>query len=317
MGDIWNPQDWRTRDPSWHPRYERPHRQRSLLVPRLRRLAILVAVWLGLLVWPTPQIGDFLSAQSTLLAGAASTSVTRLVARSLGSIPDPGGSGGDSSSQHTFWQVGLAADGAPTQDTGIQTAIQTVLPQQVSNQTTNYYWVGAYLSDGSFIQAGYYVPWYDTAHAGWFYCAFYAGGREGPCKYGPLGSAGDASSRHMYTLETVAGATSTPEWRVRVDSAVVGQFAWNVGDTGVSAPVIYAESSGFAPHDPTSLLGPVDFSGLYVRPSGASVYTAAPHLRVVYNALNVCPPYGVAADGHGGALLGSGLACPDRWTPLW
>lgn len=318
MGDLWTPHDWRARDPSWRPRYERQRRRQSRLAPKVRRLVILIALWLGLLVWPVPQIGDFLSSQSMQFAGAASGNVTRLVNSGLSSIPLPLGSADDTSPQHAFWQVGLAADGAPDHDTGIRTAIQLVLPQRVSDQTTNYYWVGAYLSDGSFIQAGYYVPWYDTSHAGWFYCAFYAGGREGPCKYGTLGSAGIASSRHTYTLEAAGNdSAGKPEWRVQLDTATIGQFAWTAGDTGTSAPVIYAESSGFAAHDPTSTLGPVDFSGLEVRPAGASAYVAAPHLRVVYNALNVCPPYGVAADKHGGVLLGSGLSCPIRWTLLW
>lgn len=315
MSDVWNAHEWRARDPSWRPQYEPPRRRRSSLTPKLRRLLLLVAIWLALLVWPTPQLGDFLSSQSTRLAGTASASVSGLVDRSLGSIPEPLGST-DTSQRHAFWQVGLAADGVPVRDTGIRTSIQTVTPQQVSNQTTNYYWVGAYLSDGSFIQAGYYVPWYDSAHAGWFYCAFYAGGHEGPCQYGPLGSVGANASMHTYTMETVGGAAGAAVWRVQVDSASVGEFTWAAGDTGTSAPVIYAESSGFAAHSPTSRLGPVDFSGLDLRPAGASGYVAAPHLRVVYNAFNVCPPYGAAVDGHGGVLLGSGLSCPDRWTLL-
>lgn len=314
MSDVWNPHDWRARDTSWRPRYERP--RRSSFVTKLRRLAIFVVLWLGLLIWPTPQIADFLSAQGTNLAGTASTSVTRLMGRTVGSIPGPLGSA-DASQQHVFWQVGLAADSAPGHDTGVRTSIQTVLPQQVSDQTTNYYWVGAYLNDNSFIQAGYYVPWYDSTRAGWFYCAFSAGGHEGPCQYGPLGSAGTNASRHTYTMESDSNASGAAVWHILVDSTTIGEFMWTAGDTGTSAPVIYAESSGFTAHDPTSRLGPVDFSGLDVRAAGASAYAAAPHLRVVYNALNVCPPYGAATDGHGGALLGSGLSCPDRWTLLW
>lgn len=286
-----------------------------------RRLALLVLLclaWLGLLIWPGPQFGTFLTTQAARLARLTDQGVSRVATAGTSHLPGAPSSSG-SGGPHTTWQVGLAAAGAPFQNTGVRTTIVTRLPQRVSDQTTNYFWVGAYLSDKSFLQAGYYVPSYDDAHAGWFYCAFTASGQKGPCKLGPLGSAGADGSRHTYTLEAVSGATAgAVDWRVTMDGATIGQFAWTADDTGAFMPGIYAESSGYAPHAAASQLGPVDFSGgIQVRPSGQSGYVAAAHVLVQYNAANVCPPYGVAADGSGGALLGSGLDCPAGSSLLW
>lgn len=290
--------------------------QRKSSRGRLLLLVVLCLAWLGLLIWPGPQLSAFLKAETARLAHVTSQGITRVVTTGTSHLPgaNPPGNG-----RHTTWQVGLAAVGAPNQDTGVRTVIETRLPQRVSDQTTNYFWVGAYLSDGSFLQAGYYVSSNDTTHAGWFYCAFAAGGQKGPCAMGPAESAGDNGSRHTYTLETVPGKTAgTIEWRAAMDGTTVGQFTWTAGDTGAYMPAIYAESSGYAPHAASSQLGPVDFSGgIQVRPSGQTGYVTAAHVQVQYNAADICPPYGVATDGSGGALLGSGLDCPAGSSLLW
>jgi hypothetical protein len=289
---------------------------------RILRILALVGLWLVSLIWPTPQLGALLSSQGPRLMNTASQSVSHLVNGGLGGLSATATTGtttAASGAQHPYWQVGLAADGVPDHLTGVRATIQTRLPEQPSFRTTNYYWVGAYLNDGSFIQAGYYVPWYSGSSAGWFYCAFDASGHEGPCQYGALGTVGGNNSLHVYTLQTAGAATAgATTWDVLVDDQQVGSFTWTAGDTGTNAPVIYAESSGFAAHDPSSVLGPVHFpDGIEVRAPGQASYAPAPHLRVVYNATNVCPPYGIASDGQGGVWLGSGLACPQRWSLLW
>jgi hypothetical protein len=240
-------------------------------------------------------------------------------------VTEPGGSGGGS---HTYWQVGVMAGPDASDATGMRTSITTRLPQTVAAQTTNYYWIGSYLDDGSFVQAGYFVSWSDPSDAGWFYCSFNAAGTEGPCVYGPEGSAGADGTTHTYALEaaptsaTNGGADGTDTggatWAVYVDGAAAGQFAWSSGNTGDNSPSAYAESSGFAPHQATSRLGPVDFPApIAARPDGQTAYVPADHLRPVYSASDVCPPYGADADGQGGVLLGSGLDCPSAGQWLW
>lgn len=229
---------------------------------------------------------------------------------------------------HQYWQVGLVAGPEARNAVAMRTAIVTRLPQAVANHTTNYFWIGSYLADGSFIQVGYYVPWYDQQSAGWFYCAFTAAGTKGPCVYGPLGSAGVDGATHTYALETTpladpdrvpASAVGPPmAWRALMDGAAIGHFVWTSGVTGPNSPSIYAESSGFAPHAATSQLGPVDFPvTVQTRSADQPEYASATHVRPVYAASDVCPPYGLGDDQHGGVLLGTGLPCPaaDAW--LW
>jgi hypothetical protein len=227
----------------------------------------------------------------------------------------------DSSGSHQYWQVGLIAGPEASDASGMRTTITTVLPQQVANRTTNYYWIGSYLADGSFVQVGYYVAWYNPAAAGWFYCAFSPTQQKGPCVYGPEGSAGADGTAHAYTLETAAGNGSgqgAAEWTALVDSQTVGSFGWTSGTTGTNSPGIYAESSGFTSHAALSILGPVDFVGpVATRPVGQADYQSARHARPAYDADDVCPPYGVASDGAGGALLGSYLGCPAPNQWLW
>lgn len=229
---------------------------------------------------------------------------------------------------HTYWQVGMMAGPDASDASGMRASITTRLPQSVAAHTTNYYWIGSYLDDGSFVQAGYFVSWTDPTSAGWFYCAFTAAGSEGPCVYGPAGSAGAGGTTHTYTLETISPATSaatpadvgpgTITWVAQVDSKPVGQFGWSSAETGNNSPSVFAESSGFTPHSAASQLGPVDFPApIAVRAAGQSTYVVAAHLRPVYSAGDVCPPYGAAADGQGGVLLGSGLACPPVSQWLW
>lgn len=274
------------------------------------RLVVLLLLLCSLLIWPGPQLVHY--AQANLTPGA----VANLLGRNATRLPGGIEAFANSTGPHQYWQVGLGGSDNSAHATGMRTVIETRVPQQVSQDTTNYFWIGSYLADRSFIQAGYFVPSYDTARAGWFYCAFGGDGKQGPCKYGALGTAGSNGTRHTYTLESSIDATGQPEWRVMLDGAQLGQFTWTSGETGASVPVIYAESSGFTPHEATSQLGPVEFSGIEARHAGNTTYAASSPLRVMYNAPNICPPYGIAGNGHGGAFLGSGLACPPRFSQM-
>ena len=323
MPDMWNAKDWQERRRLMPPTpgsarstgaySRRSTRKRQRQSHRLLRLLILCALWLGVLIWPAPQLGAFISHH------LEHNPLTSLIKKSINQLPGGIETFAPSDGPHTVWQVGLAADSASSHATGMRATIQTRVPQQVSANTSNYYWIGSYLSDGSFIQAGYYVGADDPSQAGWFYCAFHADGSQGPCQYGPKGSAGDDGGQHAYTLETIADTSDgQPQWRASMDDTTLGEFAWTAKDTGQYTPDIYAESSGYAPHDSSSQLGPVDFmDGVEWRSDPGANYQRAAHVSVMYSATNVCPPYGVASDGRNGAMLGSGLACPDRFSQLW
>jgi hypothetical protein len=270
-------------------------------------------VCVALFIWYTPQLSTYLSLSGLARVTAA---LQQIFTSNPGRTP-PGTASHNGQPLLRFWQVGLEAGPEDAQAIGARSTIQTRLPQRVSANTTNYFWVGAYLRDNSFIQVGYYVPWYDQSHAGWFYCAFHSNGGEGPCVYGVVGSAGTNNTRHTYAMQAVTSSTGRVSWQMSVDSRPVGSFTWSSGSTGTNVPMIYAESSGFTPHPSTSQLGPVDFaSGLQVLLGRVAGYQPAAHLYVMYSASNVCPPFGMRRDGHGGVLLGSGLPCPVPYTEL-
>jgi hypothetical protein len=268
-------------------------------------LAATLALWL----WGTP----LASSGHVMLQRAESLPALIRVPR----VDDSQVGGGT----HQYWQVGLTAGPEASNASAMRTTITTVLPQQVAAQTTNYYWIGSYLADGSFIQIGYYVAWYDPTSAGWFYCSFSPTQQKGPCVYGPSGSAGADGTVYSYALESdaqIGSGAGTAVWTALVDGSAVGSFSWTSGTTGTNSPGIYAESSGFTAHAADSTLGPVDFPlPLETRAAGQTSYQTAHHVRPAYDADDICPPYGAASDGSGGVLLGSQVGCPpsDQW--LW
>ena len=291
--------------PAAKKKVERDGRMRKSRVLPLAAFCLLMALFAS---WSVSRISTYFASPQ----GIAQVESVLAHFQKDGRSQSEGGAGTQSQSRRMqYWQVGLQAGADDENARGARAIIQTRLPQQVSENTTNYFWVGTYLTDGSFIQAGYFVPWYDESHAGWFYCAFYPDGREGPCVYGASGSAGASGSDHLYTLEATIGASEHVSWKITFDDVVVGKFVWSSGTTGPYVPMIYAESSGYIPHPGTSQLGPVDFvSGLEILHAGQAQFAPAIDLYVVYSAPAVCPPYGIGKDGHGGILLGSGLPCP-------
>lgn len=221
--------------------------------------------------------------------------------------------GGDNSGvpgEHAVWQVGVQATGLGGPATAMEVRIQTQQPQQVADQSTNYYWVGSYLRDGSFVQVGYFVPWYSSQQAGWFYCAYTPAKEQGPCAYGSPGSVGDNGTWHTYRLRSEQSATAGTTWEALLDGEVIGSFDWTAGDSGNQAPTIYAESSSPAPHKANSTLGPVAFANFAVRVAGHQTDQPVTQGLPQYDATDVCPPYGMRTGEDHELLLGSGLGCP-------
>ena len=268
--------------------------------PSVPHLIAFCALWLAVFVWAVPAAGTLLARQTAALSTGAVNSLVRHTAQ-----------------PHALWQVGVQAGADDTHATAMRATIGTRLPQHVAANTTSYYWVGSYLADGSFIQVGYYVPWYQSDQAGWFYCAFTRAGAKGPCAYGPLGSVAGTGSAHTYALAAASGPGGQPIWSATLDGRPLGSFAWSAGDTGAAGPSVYAESSATRPHAAESILGPVAVGGFAVRPDGAVTYRRVSVVYPAYSAGDVCPPYGVRALGRDSAVLGSGLGCPNPLVALW
>lgn len=266
-----------------------------LSVPRMMAFC---ALWLAIVVWAIPTVGTMLARQTYMLS-------TGVVSAIVHSAAQP----------HALWQVGVQADTGDAHATAMRATIGTRLPQRVAPGTTNYYWVGSYLADGSFIQAGYYVPAYSPDSAGWFYCAFTRAGVKGPCVYGTVGSVSGAA--HTYALAASIGPDGQPVWEATLDGQPIGSFAWSAGESGRYSPAVYAESAAMRPHAAESILGPVTIAYFAIRPRGASSYRLVSAVYPAYSTGDVCPSYGVRALGHDRAALGSGLDCPNPLLALW
>jgi hypothetical protein len=261
------------------------------------RVAAFCGIWLAVFVWGIPIGGVLLARQTYALTSDGVYALVQTAAQ-----------------VHTLWQVGLRADVADAHATAMRATLSTHLPQRVAADTTSYYWVGSYLADGSFIQAGYYVLAYAPDTAGWFYCAFSRAGAEGPCVYGPLESV--LAGSHTYALVATTGPDGTAIWSASLDGRGIGHFPWSVGDTGSASPAVYMESSAVHPHAAESVLGPMTVSGFAIRPAGAASYRPVRAVYPAYSAADVCPPYGIRALGGGKAALGSGLGCPSPAVAL-
>jgi len=221
--------------------------------------------------------------------------------------------------RQTYWQVGVVAGGDGQHVSAMRTRIRTHLPHTVADKTTDYFWIGSYLADGSFIQIGYAIPWYD-AQPRWFFCAFDPNGTKMQCPLGEPQSAGPAEAWHSYTLIATRVQPDHWLWVAQIDDHVIGSIPEQVGSTGVATPGVFVEQSAFAPHAATNDLGPVEFSpAIEVVQGGASTthFTAATTGNVAYSTLDVCPPYGVGLAGKNDVLLGTDLPCLPAGTYLW
>lgn len=224
-----------------------------------------------------------------------------------------------STATQIYWQVGATASSDARDTTAMRTRIHTDIPTAVADQTTNYFWIGSYLSDGSFIQVGYAVPWFDKMPR-WFYCEFDRAGKKGPCQMGEPNSIGAEGEWHSYALESRSDATSgTWQWVALVDGVAVGSIPENVGTTGSYTPSIFVEQSAFAPHAATNDLGPVEFyPAIEFQTANSDQYTSAASARATYSLPSAtCPPYGLGVAGANDIVLGSGLGCPPSGTWLW
>ncbi len=217
-----------------------------------------------------------------------------------------------------FWQVGVSATADGMESTAMRTTIRTQIPATIANQSNDYYWIGSYLADGSFIQVGYGVSGADhTAH--WFYCSFTALHQEVACPLGQPNSAGPAGSWHTYSLAlTSQTARQQWVWTATMDNTVIGTITTAVASTGVMTPSVYAEVSAFHPIPATNSLGQVEFHpAIQLRNQRDPRYHTPQGATVAYSQANVCPPYGMNIIQANDVVFGNGLHCPPNGANGW
>ena len=219
-----------------------------------------------------------------------------------------------------YWQVGANADDDGHAVNAMRTRIHTHQAGAIANQTSDYFWIGSYLADHSFIQVGYVVA-SDNHTPRWFYCTFDPAGKQGACPIGPTASAGPIGAWHTYALQATASRVpGVWDWTVSMDSHTIGTLTENAGTTGAAQPGIFAEQSAFVPHAATNDLGPVEFAPALevIRVGDADThFQPVASARAIYSTLGMCPPYGVGVAGVNDIMLGSHLPCVPAGSSLW
>jgi hypothetical protein len=220
-----------------------------------------------------------------------------------------------------FWEVGVSAGPDARDATAMRTTIRTVLPHHFAAHTTDFFWIGSYLSDGSFVQVGYAVSWSDrTAH--WFYCSFGLGGTPGPCKIGPSSSAGAAGQMHTYALVArPASQNGQWSWLATFDGKTIGTMLLSAGSTGLETPAIYVEQSAFVATEPLNDLGPAEFSPAieisHASAGTAPSYVSPQHAFAMASSIDACGVYGVRVLATNDVEIGSQLPCLAIGQQVW
>ncbi len=225
---------------------------------------------------------------------------------------------GASQEKHQYWQIGVVADSSAINSTGMQTRIQTRLPSAVTAGTSEYFWIGSYLSDRSFIQIGYAIPW-NQLRGEWFYCVFSSIGVKGPCVYGEPGSVGGTGKWNTFALTSAPIGNGRFLWTAELNGIRLGSFSMQTGSTGPNTPGVYGEQSSYTAASASDVFPEIEFfPAIQVISAGHSNrYSAPNHATVYYSAANVCPPYGLAVVQPNNVYIGSHLSCAQPYQYVW
>jgi hypothetical protein len=207
------------------------------------------------------------------------------------------------------------------------TAVRTTITQPALPQTTYdapgvsfvYLWIGTYLADGSFYQAGYVTRDYDCpTKLRWFVWAFNPQGQTAVSKFGPCGLTG----KNTFTLRQARLPMGEYVWVADMNgSSLSGSlFVPAARDIGTNLPNVVSETSRLTSALPNvnNQMGPVTYEpALQVRHDGiwknvaraASYYWNAP-----------CPPHNVYSNAYNRIRAGAPMtqyACYPDWTYLY
>src|SRR5437016_8611596 len=203
---------------------------------------------------------------------------------------------------------------------GASVMIRTVYDKV--NNDAHSYWVGSTLSNGAFVQVGYYNGLTTTNQyycCAWFYEYFPAGNTNSPPIIGPAGSAGPIGSWHTYTMNF----TGSGVWSFYMDNQFLGsspaqgqQYYLGPGDTdsGTHPAAVLAEVAQTTSN--TDVIGPAEFKN-FMYETNTSPWQQVPvgKVHIWYGAtssMNLANPYSVAevSGKQNDFLTGSDIPYP-------
>jgi hypothetical protein len=190
------------------------------------------------------------------------------------------------------------------------------------NNDAHSYWVGSILSNGAFVQVGYYNGLTTTNQyycCAWFYEFFPPNNSTSPPIIGPEGSAGPIGSWHTYTMNY----TGNGVWTFYMDTQKLGSSTpagqtYNLGSGTTGNNAIAALSEVAATTARTDIIGPAEFKNLQYETQSNTfqpVPTGNVHIGCGLNNSCLPNPYGVAEIERtqnipNDFLAGSGIASP-------
>jgi len=198
-----------------------------------------------------------------------------------------------------WFQQGAIGDQSTHNSVGASVMIRTVYDKV--NNDAHSYWVGSTLSNGAFVQVGYYNGLTTTNQyycCAWFYEFFPPNNSTSPPFIGPEGSAGPIGSWHTYTMNY----TSNGVWAFYMDNQYLGSSTpagqkynlWS-GSTGNNPIAALSEVASTTVR--TDVIGPAEFKNLQyeTQPNALQpVPTGNVHIGCGLNNSCLPNPYGVA-----------------------
>jgi hypothetical protein len=217
-------------------------------------------------------------------------------------LPIPQGPMGVSSATTSdpYWfQQGAIGDQSTHNSVGASVMIRTVYDKV--NNDAHSYWVGSILSNGAFVQVGYYNGLTTTNQyycCAWFYEFFPPNNSTSPPIIGPAGSAGPIGSWHTYTMNS----TSNGVWAFYMDNQYLGSSTpagqkYELGSSNTGNNPVAALSEVASTTARTDVIGPAEFKNLQyeTQPNTfQSVPTGNVHIGCGLNNSCLPNPYGVA-----------------------
>ncbi len=198
-----------------------------------------------------------------------------------------------------WFQQGAVGDQSTHYSVGASVMIRTVYDKV--NNDAHSYWVGSTLSNGAFVQVGYYNGLTTTNQyycCAWFYEFFPPNNSTSPPIIGPAGSAGPIGSWHTYTMNY----TSNGVWAFYMDNQYLGSSTpagqkYNLGSGSTGNNPIAALSEIASTTGRTDIIGPAEFKNLQyeTQPNALQpVTTGNIHIGCGLNNSCLPNPYGVA-----------------------
>jgi len=234
-----------------------------------------------------------------------------------------------------YWfQFGVKSGSSSSFNNGAKVEIQTIVPQNITNNGLLVFWVGERLSNGAFLQVGYEIQsktgYYSAicnesnctnaekikaGDAEWFY-EYYTSNAQG--KYfgaiGPDGSAGANGTFNTYGFYSVGDT-----WYFTFDGQIVGNINLGTNNSGTHAPVAVGELAGANTNN--VYIKDVMFSDLAVYKNGRWLPASSGYAYIDYGTGSkriLKNPYGVEEVNNmpNYFVVGSGLPQPNG-AQLW